>query len=75
MAQAVGRDLLTGVEHFVRFGQFEGRVPSVLFNQVYVFGDSLSDDGNGFIPTGGQLPPVLRISKGAFLMGRFGLSN
>lgn len=69
VAQAVGRDLLTGVEHFVRFGQFEGRVPSVLFNQVYVFGDSLSDDGNGFIPTGGQLPPSPPYFQGRFSNG------
>lgn len=69
VAQAVERDLLTGVEHFVRFGQFEGRVPSQLFSQVYVFGDSLSDDGNGFIPTGGQLPPSPPYFQGRFTNG------
>lgn len=69
VAAAVQRDQLTGIEHYIKFGQFEGRIPRPLFSQVVVFGDSLSDDGNGFVITGGQLPPSPPYAQGRFTNG------
>lgn len=56
MQNFLGRQL-SASEHFIKFGQSEGRIPRILFSQMYVFGDSLSDNGNTFAATGGLIPP------------------
>lgn len=57
VAAAVGANQFSAIAHFIESGQFEGRLPRPLFSQMYVFGDSLSDDGNLFAATGGVIPP------------------
>ncbi|BAY48758.1 lipolytic enzyme, G-D-S-L [Scytonema sp. HK-05] len=46
----------SALEHYVKFGQFEGRSPRSLFSDFYVFGDSFSDTGNVFALTKGIFP-------------------
>lgn len=46
----------TALDHYVNIGQFEGRVPRQLFSEIYVFGDSFSDNGNMFDLSGGIFP-------------------
>lgn len=48
--------LSSALDHFFKSGQFEGRIPSKLFSDVYTFGDSLSDDGNLNALTEGRQP-------------------
>lgn len=69
VAQAVQTDIITGVEHFIQYGQFEGRIPRLLFSQMFVFGDSLSDDGNLFGITQGAVPPTPPYFNGRFSNG------
>jgi len=69
VAQAVQKDTITGVEHYLEYGQFEGRIPRVLFSQMFVFGDSLSDDGNIFALTQGAVPPTPPYFNGRFSNG------
>ena len=57
VAAAVQNRQFSAIEHFIKFGQTEGRIPRILFSQMYVFGDSLSDNGNTFAATGGLIPP------------------
>ncbi|GAB4295101.1 MAG: hypothetical protein Fur0025_32050 [Oscillatoriaceae cyanobacterium] len=60
---------LSAVEHFIEFGQREGRLPRRLFSDLYVFGDSLSDDGNLFAVTNGLIPPSPPYVNGRFSNG------
>lgn len=69
VAQAVQADIITGVEHYIQYGQFEGRIPRLLFSQMFVFGDSLSDDGNIFALTQGAVPPTPPYFNGRFSNG------
>lgn len=69
VAAAVQRDQLTGIEHYLEFGQFEGRQPRTLFKQIYVFGDSLVDDGNLFAASGGSAPQSPPYFNGRFSNG------
>ncbi|MFB2934683.1 SGNH/GDSL hydrolase family protein [Aerosakkonemataceae cyanobacterium BLCC-F154] len=69
VAQAVQTDIITGVEHYIQYGQFEGRIPRLLFSQMFVFGDSLSDDGNIFALTQGAVPPSPPYFNGRFSNG------
>ncbi|MBD2184924.1 SGNH/GDSL hydrolase family protein [Aerosakkonema funiforme] len=69
VARATQKDEITGVEHYIEFGQFEGRIPRQLFSQMFVFGDSLSDDGNLFALTGGAVPPSPPYFNGRFSNG------
>jgi phospholipase/lecithinase/hemolysin len=69
VAQAVQTDIITGVEHYIQYGQFEGRIPRLLFSQMFVFGDSLSDDGNIFGITQGAVPPTPPYFNGRFTNG------
>lgn len=69
VAQAVQTDIITGVEHYIQYGQFEGRIPRPLFSQMFVFGDSLSDDGNLFAITQGAIPPMPPYFNGRFSNG------
>ncbi len=69
VAQAVQTDTITGVEHYIQYGQFEGRIPRLLFSQMFVFGDSLSDDGNIFALTQGAIPPTPPYFNGRFSNG------
>ncbi len=66
---AVQRGETTAIAHFIEFGQFEGRSPRLLFSQMYVFGDSLSDDGNLFALSGGAAPPSPPYFNGRFTNG------
>ena len=56
VAAAVQNQEFSALEHFIQFGQFEGRIPRILFDNLFVFGDSLSDNGNAFAATGGAIP-------------------
>ncbi|MGA9381098.1 MAG: SGNH/GDSL hydrolase family protein [Phormidium sp.] len=67
--QAVQTDIITGVEHYIQYGQFEGRIPRILFSQMFVFGDSLVDDGNIFALTQGAVPPSPPYFNGRFSNG------
>lgn len=69
VAQAVQQRTIGAEEHFIEFGQLEGRIPRRLFSQLYVFGDSLSDDGNLFALTGGLVPPSPPYFNGRFTNG------
>lgn len=69
VATASNGGFLTPIQHFIQYGQYEGRLPKLLFSNVYVFGDSLSDDGNGFALTQGQLPPSPPYNEGRFTNG------
>lgn len=66
---AVQKRETTAIAHFIEFGQVEGRVPRLLFSQIYVFGDSLSDDGNVFALSGGAAPPSPPYFNGRFTNG------
>ena len=44
------------LDHYLTVGQYQGFLPGKLFNDVYVFGDSFSDDGNLFELTNGIFP-------------------
>lgn len=69
VADAVSRGETTAIAHFANFGQFEGRLPRRLFDEMYVFGDSLSDDGNLFALTLGLFPPEPLYANGRFSNG------
>ncbi|MCT7957116.1 SGNH/GDSL hydrolase family protein [Laspinema palackyanum] len=69
VAEGVSRGETTAIAHFANFGQSEGRLPRRLFNEMYVFGDSLSDDGNLFALTQGLFPPEPLYDKGRFSNG------
>ncbi|MGL5193567.1 MAG: SGNH/GDSL hydrolase family protein [Chroococcales cyanobacterium] len=69
VAEVVSQGETTAIGHFVNFGQFEGRLPRRLFNEMYVFGDSLSDDGNLFALTLGLFPPQSLYANGRFSNG------
>ncbi len=69
VSAVVSRGETTAISHFVNFGQFEGRIPRRLFNEVYDFGDSLSDDGNLFASTLGLFPPEPLYDNGRFSNG------
>ncbi|NES76371.1 MULTISPECIES: SGNH/GDSL hydrolase family protein [Okeania] len=44
------------LDHYLTVGQYQGDLPGKLFSDVYVFGDSFSDDGNLFELTNGIFP-------------------
>ncbi|MCT7977323.1 SGNH/GDSL hydrolase family protein [Laspinema olomoucense] len=69
VAEGVSRGETTAIAHFANFGQSEGRLPRRLFNEMYVFGDSLSDDGNLFALTLGIFPPEPLYANGRFSNG------
>jgi phospholipase/lecithinase/hemolysin len=69
VAEVVSRGETTAIAHFINFGQSEGRLPRRLFNEMYVFGDSLSDDGNLFALTLGLFPPQSLYTDGRFSNG------
>ncbi|WP_254565721.1 SGNH/GDSL hydrolase family protein [Oscillatoria sp. HE19RPO] len=69
VAEVVSRGETTAIAHFINFGQSEGRLPRRLFNEMYVFGDSLSDDGNLFALTLGLFPPESLYDNGRFSNG------
>ncbi|HIK09804.1 MAG TPA: SGNH/GDSL hydrolase family protein [Oscillatoriaceae cyanobacterium M33_DOE_052] len=69
VALVVRNSGISALEHFIEFGQREGRQPRRLFSEVYVFGDSLSDDGNLFALTNGLIPPSPPYDNGRFTNG------
>jgi phospholipase/lecithinase/hemolysin len=69
VSAVVAQGETTAISHFVNFGQFEGRLPRSLFNELYIFGDSLSDDGNMFALTNGLFPPEPLYLNGRFTNG------
>lgn len=75
VAEAVDGGGISAIEHFVEDGQFEGRLPRLLFSDIYVFGDSLSDDGNAFFFTGGAIPPSPPYFEGRFTNGLLWVEN
>lgn len=69
VVQAVKQGTTRAAEHFIEFGQFEGRIPRQLFSDIYLFGDSQSDDGNLFAITNGFSPPSPPYFNGRFSNG------
>lgn len=57
------------LDHYLKIGQHQGYLPGKLFNDVYVFGDSFSDDGNLFELTNGIFPEFDNF-EGRFTNGR-----
>ncbi|MDY7024308.1 MAG: SGNH/GDSL hydrolase family protein [Cyanobacteriota bacterium] len=57
VAEAIANGTVNSpLDHYLTIGQFQGNLPTQLFNDVYVFGDSFSDDGNLFELTNGIFP-------------------
>lgn len=59
----------TPLDHYLTIGQYEGYIPAQLFSDVYVFGDSFSDDGNLFELTNGIFPEFANF-EGRFTNGQ-----